>query len=45
MDVLVQLTDVSKRYDGDGSPAVANVSVEVTRGESVASGWRSPGPW
>src|SRR3984957_6740020 len=36
MDVLVQLTDVSKRYDGDGSPAVAHVSMEVARGESVA---------
>jgi putative ABC transport system ATP-binding protein len=36
MDVLVQLTDVSKRYDGDGSPAVAHVSTEVARGESVA---------
>ena len=36
MDTLVQLTDVSKRYDGDGSPAVANVSMAVARGESVA---------
>ena len=36
MDVLVQLTDVSKRYDDDGSPAVAHVSMEVARGESVA---------
>ena len=36
MDVLVQLTDVSKRYDEDGSPAVAHVSMEVARGESVA---------
>ena len=36
MDVLVQLTDVSKRYDGDGSPAVVHVSMEVARGESVA---------
>ena len=36
MDVLVQLTDVSKRYDGDGSRAVAHVSIEVARGESVA---------
>ena len=36
MDTLVQLTDVSKRYESDGSPAVANVSIEVARGESVA---------
>jgi len=36
MDVLVQLTDVGKRYDGDGSPAVAHVSMEVACGESVA---------
>jgi putative ABC transport system ATP-binding protein len=36
MDTLVRLTDVSKRYDGDGSPAVAHVSMEVARGESLA---------
>ena len=36
MDSLVQLTDVSKQYDGDGPPAVAHVSMEVSRGESVA---------
>jgi putative ABC transport system ATP-binding protein len=36
MDTLVQLTDVSKRYDSDGSPAVAHVSIEVARGESLA---------
>jgi putative ABC transport system ATP-binding protein len=36
MDTLVQLTDVSKRYDSDGAPAVAHVSIEVARGESVA---------
>jgi putative ABC transport system ATP-binding protein len=36
MDTLVRLTDVSKRYDSDGSPAVAHVSIEVARGESVA---------
>src|SRR5260370_21266784 len=36
MDTLVQLTDVSKQYDSDGSPAVAHVSMEVARGESVA---------
>src|SRR5260370_4164349 len=36
MDTLVQLTDVSKQYDSDGSPEVAHVSMEVARGESVA---------
>jgi len=36
MDTLVQLADVSKQYDSDGSPAVADVSMEVARGESVA---------
>ena len=36
MDTLVQLADVSKQYDSDGSPAVADVSMEVVRGESVA---------
>ena len=36
MDTLVQLTDVSKTYDNDGAPAVAHVSIEVARGESVA---------
>src|SRR5215467_5458742 len=36
MDTLVQLTNVSKQYDSDGSPAVAHVSMEVSRSESVA---------
>ena len=36
MDTLVQLTDVSKRYESDGSPAVAHVSMELACGESVA---------
>ena len=36
MDTLVQLTDVSKRYDHDGSPAVAHVTMDVARGESLA---------
>jgi ABC-type glutathione transport system ATPase component len=36
MEALVQLTDVSKTYDGDGPPAVAHVSMQVSRGESVA---------
>ncbi len=36
MDTLVQLSNVSKRYDNDGRPAVAHVDMEVSRGESVA---------
>jgi len=36
MDALVQLSDVTKQYDGDKSPAVAHVSVDVGPGESVA---------
>jgi len=36
MDTLVQLTEVSKKYSSDGSPAVADISMEVASGESVA---------
>jgi len=36
MDALVELSDVTKRYDGDGAPAVAHVSLAVAPGESVA---------
>jgi putative ABC transport system ATP-binding protein len=36
MDTLVQLSDVTKRYDQDGAPAVAHVSLEVAPGESLA---------
>jgi putative ABC transport system ATP-binding protein len=36
MDSLMQLSDVSKQYDSDGSPAVAHVCMQVARGESVA---------
>ncbi|MBV9379557.1 MAG: ABC transporter ATP-binding protein [Streptosporangiaceae bacterium] len=36
MNLLVQLSDVTKRYDGGGAPAVDNVSLEVGHGESVA---------
>ena len=32
----MQLTDVSKSYDSDGTPAVAHVTVAVARGESLA---------
>jgi putative ABC transport system ATP-binding protein len=36
MDTLVRLSDVSKQYGGDGSPAVEHVSMDVAAGESVA---------
>jgi putative ABC transport system ATP-binding protein len=36
MDALVQLSDVTKQYDDDKSPAVAHVFVDVGHGESVA---------
>jgi len=36
MEALVQLSDVTKRYEDDKNPAVAHVSVDVGQGESVA---------
>ena len=36
MDALVQLSDVTKRYDHDGAAAVAHVSLAVASGEAVA---------
>src|SRR5258708_1231032 len=36
MDALVELSDVTKQYDGDGAPAVAHASMAVAPGESVA---------
>ena len=36
MNTLVQLSNVTKRYDNDGAPAVADVTMEVSHGESVA---------
>src|SRR5581483_9658479 len=36
MDNLVQLTDVTKRYDEDGTPAVHHVSLAVPPGEALA---------
>jgi putative ABC transport system ATP-binding protein len=36
MDALVQLSDVTKRYDHDGAAALAHVSLEVAPGEAVA---------
>jgi putative ABC transport system ATP-binding protein len=36
MDVLIELVDVSKRYDDDGHPAVDSVSLAVGRGEALA---------
>jgi putative ABC transport system ATP-binding protein len=36
MGALVQLSDVTKQYEDDKSPAVAHVTVDVGHGESVA---------
>jgi putative ABC transport system ATP-binding protein len=36
MNALVQLSDVTKRYEDDKNPAVAHVCVDVGQGESVA---------
>ena len=36
MDTLVQLTNVTKRYDHDGSPALADITMDVRPGESLA---------
>jgi putative ABC transport system ATP-binding protein len=36
MDTLVQLTNVTKTYDNDGAPAMANVTMDVSAGESAA---------
>jgi putative ABC transport system ATP-binding protein len=36
MDALVQLENVTKRYDNGAAPAVADVSVAVAAGEAVA---------
>ena len=36
MDALIQLCDVTKRYESDGQPAVDRVRLEVAAGEAVA---------
>jgi putative ABC transport system ATP-binding protein len=36
MTTLVQLRHVTKRYDEDGTPAVAQVSLDIAEGEAVA---------
>jgi putative ABC transport system ATP-binding protein len=36
MNALIELGDVTKRYSGDGAPAVDAVSLQVTAGEAVA---------
>src|SRR5580704_7773872 len=36
MEALVQLSDVTKRYEDDKNPAVAHVTMEVGHGRSVA---------
>jgi putative ABC transport system ATP-binding protein len=36
MDTLINLSEVTKRYDEDGQPAVESISLLVGRGEAVA---------
>ena len=36
MDELIRLSEVTKRYDDDGQPAVDGVSLEIAAGEAVA---------
>ena len=36
MDALVQLSNVTKRYDADAAPALASVTMDVGPGESLA---------
>jgi putative ABC transport system ATP-binding protein len=36
MDALLQINDVTKRYDGSGQPAVDHVTLEIATGEAVA---------
>jgi putative ABC transport system ATP-binding protein len=36
MNTLVQLSDVTKRYDNDAAPAVADVTMAVAQGEAVS---------
>ena len=36
MDALVQINDVTKRYDGSGQPAVDGITLEIAPGEAVA---------
>ncbi len=36
MDALLQLNDVTKRYDGSGQPAVDGITLEIAPGEAVA---------
>jgi putative ABC transport system ATP-binding protein len=36
MDELIEISDVTKRYDDDGQPAVSSVNMTVAAGEAVA---------
>ena len=36
MDALLQINDVTKRYDGSGQPAVDGITVEIATGDAVA---------
>jgi putative ABC transport system ATP-binding protein len=36
VDVLIEISDVTKQYEGGGAPAVDRVSLQIARGEAVA---------
>jgi putative ABC transport system ATP-binding protein len=36
MDALLQINDVTKRYDGSGQPAVDRITLDIAPGEAVA---------
>jgi putative ABC transport system ATP-binding protein len=36
MDALLQINDVTKRYDGSGQPAVDGITLEIATGDAVA---------
>ncbi len=36
MDALLQINDVTKRYDGSGQPALDGITLEIAPGEAVA---------
>jgi putative ABC transport system ATP-binding protein len=36
MDALLQINDVTKRYDGSGQPALDGITMEIAPGEAVA---------
>jgi putative ABC transport system ATP-binding protein len=36
VDVLIEISDVTKKYEGGGAPAVDRVSLQIAQGEAVA---------